>query len=175
MPKSMPKSLQKLLLAALLAAFAVTPSAFAGDPPDFSGTWVLDIDASDSPDEYLKAQGASLLERKAVSSMVVTLTIAQTPEKVTVNVSSAVKSDLQEQVMDNTVRTETTDTGPAQVKHYWTDEGAMTSVMSVANKDGEPVTQVTTRTLSGATMTQVISVTKADGTSVSMNRIFRKQ
>jgi len=170
------KSLRNLALAlALLAATFAAPGAFAGDPPDYSGTWVLDIDASDSPDEYMKAQGASLLERKAVANIVVTLTIAQTPEKVSVNVSSAVKTELQEQVMDNTVRTQTTDTGPAQVKHYWGDSGEMISVMSVANKDGEPITQVTSRTVSGATMTQVISVTKADGSSVSMNRIFRKQ
>jgi len=154
---------------------AVAPDAFAADPPDFSGTWVLDVDASDSPDDFLKLQGVSMLERKAVARIVVTLTIDQTPEKVSVGVSSAVKTETQEQVMDGTVRTQTTDTGPAQVKHYWSDEGAMITVMTAANKDGEPITQVTTRTLSGATMTQVISATAADGSSVSMNRTFRKQ
>lgn len=172
------KSLRKLaslapLLAVLLAVLSAPASA--GDPPDFTGTWVLDVDASDSPDDFLKMQGVSMLERKAVARIVVTLTIEQTPETVTVGVSSAVKTETQEQVMDGTVRTQTTDTGPAQVKHYWSDEGAMITVMSAANKNGEPITQVTTRTLNGATMTQVISATAADGSSVSMNRLFRKQ
>jgi hypothetical protein len=61
------------LLAILLMAAGLTP-ALAADPPNFSGTWVLNTD---------KGENLGM-----VSAIKETVTIAQTPEKMTLDFSS---------------------------------------------------------------------------------------
>jgi hypothetical protein len=54
------------------------------DKPDFSGTWILDHNASTSLDPLMKRIGAGLLEREYAGSAKLKATIHQTEEVITV-------------------------------------------------------------------------------------------
>ena len=54
------------------------------DKPDFSGTWILDLEASTSLDPLMERIGASLLERKSAGSAKLKATIQQTDQVITV-------------------------------------------------------------------------------------------
>ncbi|HZC34912.1 MAG TPA: hypothetical protein VE242_04825 [Chthoniobacterales bacterium] len=58
---------------------------------DFSGTWVLDLKASSSPEPILKRLGASWIERTLGSSVQLESTYIQTPSMLTAG-RSTVKS-----------------------------------------------------------------------------------
>jgi hypothetical protein len=69
----------------LIAASAVLLSVSqAFGLADFSGTWVLDIRSSGSPDPILKRLGASWVERQFGGSLQLEATYAQTPNSLTV-------------------------------------------------------------------------------------------
>jgi hypothetical protein len=53
---------------------------------DFSGTWVLDLRAFNSPDQILKRLGASCVERQLGSSVQLESTYFQTPHLLTVHI-----------------------------------------------------------------------------------------
>ena len=77
----------------VLGALALAPApAAAVDHPDFSGTFKLDLKASDSLDEMLKAQGASWVERKAAGSVVVTQIVRHRGDVVEMVVKSSLKT-----------------------------------------------------------------------------------
>ena len=58
----------------------------AGWAADYSGTWILDLSASDSLEPLLQAPGVSLIQRKAAANMAVTQQITQTGDKLTFKV-----------------------------------------------------------------------------------------
>jgi hypothetical protein len=85
----------KHLLLRLLAALACigifglpqTSAALQPDPsdkPDFNGTWILDLESSNSLDPLMERIGASLLERKSAGAAKLKATIQQSEEVITV-------------------------------------------------------------------------------------------
>ncbi len=154
---------------ALLALTVSTPSFAA----DLSGTWTLDKKVSDSPNDILKAQGVSWVKRKAAAGLSVTLNIAQEGDAVTIETVTSANTRKETLQVDGETRTVERDQGSAEVRHEWKDD----ALVSTTKTSGEQeATVVSVRSLSddGATLTQRVTLTKADGTTTSMNRIFRK-
>jgi len=86
--------MKHLLLRSLdaLACFGVfglpqtsaAPQPEQPDIPDFSGTWILDLEASTLLDPLMERIGASLLERKSAGSAKLKATIQQTNQVIRV-------------------------------------------------------------------------------------------
>ena len=167
----MPKLLVSLfaLIGALLALTVATPSFAA----DLSGTWSLDKSASDSPDAFLKAQGVSWIKRKAAAGMDVVLNITQDGNAVTIETVTSAQTKKETIQVDGETRTVEGDKGAARVQHQWKSDTLVTT-MNTSGK--QEATIVTVRALSddGMTLTQSVTMTKADGTMVTMRRVFRK-
>lgn len=154
----------------LLCMLAVPATGLAAD---LSGTWVLDKKVSDSPNEILKAQGVSWAKRKAAAGLSVTLNIQQQGNAVTIETVTSAQTKEETIQVDGQTRTVTRDDGSADVKHEWKND----DLVSTTNTSGkQEATIVSVRSLSddGATLTQSVTITNADGTTARMNRIFRK-
>lgn len=165
----------RLLLIMLLCLWlGLTPRDGVASEPGMGGTWVVDLSASDSTEELLKAQGVNVILRTAARGMVVTQHITVGAETVSVTVESAIKSDTQDLRIDNAVRTIDSDRGPARVRHYWDDGGELVTVAITTVGDREERTTIR-RVLSadGATLTQRITFENGDG-KVVCSRIFRR-
>ncbi|MEO0606042.1 MAG: lipocalin/fatty-acid binding family protein [Myxococcota bacterium] len=137
---------------------------------DFSGTWVLDLSASDSPDELLKAQGVSWVKRKAAAKLDVTQNVKQDGDEVTIETVTSRKTKTTTLQVDGETRTVDGDRGKAEVTHAWDGEAL---VSTSTGPDGGSL--VTRRSLSddGRTLTQRVTLTSKDGSTVSIDRIFR--
>lgn len=164
--------MRKLLAATVLTALlAISSPAFAAD---FSGTWVLDLKASDSMEPILKARGVSWMKRKAVNGLKVTQTITQSGNQVTVETSASSKTRRTTMEVDGETRTVKNDQGSAEVRHAWDGEALVsTSTMELDKGEG---TVTTRRSLSedGQTLKQTITLKTADGTTHVVDRVFRK-
>jgi hypothetical protein len=66
------------------AVLLLVPHGFGST--DFSGTWVLDLCAANSPDQILKRLGASWVERQPGSSVQLESTCIQTPHFLTLHI-----------------------------------------------------------------------------------------
>jgi hypothetical protein len=73
------------LLLVIIGTFFLLVSGAAGST-DFSGTWVLDLCAANSPDQILKRLGASWVERQPGSSVQLESTYIQTPHFLTLHI-----------------------------------------------------------------------------------------
>ncbi|MEN0067311.1 MAG: lipocalin/fatty-acid binding family protein [Myxococcota bacterium] len=154
-------------MATLLTAFLLVVSpAWAAD---FTGTWVLDHSASDSPEELLKAQGMSMIKRKAVAKLDVTQKVTQEGNVMTFEVVTSKKTKTNTLHVDGEVRTVEGDRGSARVRHVWEGDDLVSTSIT------DETTIVTRRTLSdgGRTMTQRFTLTPKDGSTISINRVFR--
>ena len=70
-----------------LLLFSQTSAALNADqpnPPDFSGTWTLDLEASSSIDPLMKQIGASLLDRAYAALAKFRVNLRQTDDKLTI-------------------------------------------------------------------------------------------
>ncbi|MEC8422358.1 MAG: hypothetical protein VX000_01205 [Myxococcota bacterium] len=161
-----------LLLAAGLVL--TTTPAWAVNP-DMAGTWVLDLDASDSNQPLLKAQGVNLVVRTAARGMAVTQRITVTPDVVTIAVESALRNQTKRLITDNTVRRAAGESGTASVRHYWSEQDTLISVAETAT-DGVPGALTVRRSLSadGKTLNQQITLQQPNGTIVT-TRVFRRE
>ena len=72
----------RLLLATLITWLGLALSGLAS--VNFSGAWVLDLKASDSPEPMLKRMGVSALERKLAASTRLESTYSQSGNLLTV-------------------------------------------------------------------------------------------
>ncbi len=166
----MTRFLSALFLAACLGLTTAAPSWAA----DFSGTWSLDRDASDSPEPLLKAQGVGWMKRKAAAGMDVTQNITHQGDKLTIETVTSARTKTDTLQVDGETRTVEGDKGAAQVRHEWQGE-VLVSTSALQTKDG-PGTLVVHRKLSddGQTLEQRIALTLADGSTVEIARVFRK-
>jgi hypothetical protein len=81
--------LRSLAALACLGFFSLTQASAASqadqpDRPNFSGTWMLDLNASTSVEPLMKQIGASLLEQKCAAWITLIATIHQTEQVLTV-------------------------------------------------------------------------------------------
>lgn len=156
----------------VLVFTALTVVASPSFAADFSGTWVLDLKASDSLDELLKAQGVSWMKRKAIAGLKVTQTVSQTDNQVTIETSSSRGNRSQTLQVDGETREVEQDRGTAQVRHEWRGDDLQST--SELPKDGGVLTSVRSLSEDGKTLTQSLILKKSDGSTIEVARIFRR-
>ena len=149
------------------------------DKPDFSGTWVLDLAASESLDALLAAQGKSWPVRKLAGSMQVTQKITQTATTLTIEMEGALADRTEIMKLDGSWENKTAGTtGPGRTRTYWAPDGKNLVTESIVTlENGDNATMSAKRTLrdNGKTLVQRISLTLKDGNTLSANRILRKK
>lgn len=162
-----------LLLSATIAA-----GATAQGEVDFSGTWELDLDASDPVDDLLKAQGRSWLERKLAAKTKITQMIEQSAAEIRILVKSSVMDREEILRIDGTPMTRKTLKGETiTVTTRWSnDKKALLSETTVQTESG-PAKVVSKRTLEdgGKTMVVATAMTLRDGKVLGAKRIFRRK
>ena len=164
-------------IVAALFYLGIAGGVMASERPDFSGVWVLNLDKSDSVDAILKAQGRSWPERKIADSITVTQTITQTPELMTVHITSSVTDRVDRLKLDGTTETKETDRlGTVKTRTFWSDDGKiLTSVTTMTLSDGTKADMHAIRHLTpeGA-LRQDIELHLADGKILKAKRHLDK-
>ena len=153
-------------------------AAAAAGKTDFTGTWKLDLAASDSLDEMLAAQGASWVERKAAGSIVVTQKVAHRPEGIEVCVESSFKHACNLVKIGAGWEEKSGDKGKAKSRTDWSPDGkAVITTSEISLQDGKSAQLVVTRTLEdeGKTTVQLIELKIKDGKSCKARRVLRTQ
>ena len=169
--KSMIPRLLCIMMLCLWLGFA--PGEGAAAEPGMGGTWVVDLSASDSTEDLLRAQGVNAVLRTAARNMLVTQHIAVGSDTVSITVESAIKSDTQELRVDNALRTIDSDRGPTRVRHYWADGALVTVALTIVDGEEEETTIWRSLSADGATLTQRITFENGDG-KVVCSRVFRR-
>lgn len=159
----------------LCMGLGLSPAGAWAVNPQMTGTWVLDLEASDSNQPLLKAQGVNLVVRTAARGMAVTQRITVAADTVTVEVESSLRSQTKQLTTDNKVRSVSGEKGTAPVRHYWSDDDSLVSIAGT-RIDGIAGQMIVDRSLSadGKTLTQKITLEQPSGNIVT-NRVFRRQ
>jgi len=165
-----------LLTVVLLQAAPVA----ADEHPDFTGTWKLDLAASDSLDEMLKAQGASWLERKAAGSVVVTQKLKQKgADEYEVCMETSLGKNCNDLKIGVGWEEKANDKGKARARTDWSADGKalVTLTETTPAKEASPIEFRMTRTLQddGKTTVQLLELKGKDGKLCKARRILRKQ
>lgn len=175
------------VLAAWLVLSAAPPDVATPAPPvpaqaaakaDFSGTWKLDLAASDSLDEMLAAQGASWVERKAAGSVVVTQKVTPAPDGFEVCVETPVKNKCNPVRIGGGWEEKESEKGKVRSRTDWSADGkAVVTISEITLPDGKAARLDVTRTLEdgGKTTVQVIELKIKDGKAYKARRVLRKQ
>jgi hypothetical protein len=162
----------------VLGALALAPApAAAADRPDFSGTFKLDLKASDSLDEMLKAQGASWVERKAAGSVVVTQVVRHRGDVLEIEAKSSVKSRKQTIRIGAGWEEQETEMGKGRARTDWDADGkTLVTRVEVKSKKGESGEMTMRRSLAdeGQTTVQALELRGKDGKTYKARRILRR-
>ena len=165
------------LLAGLLCLGWLVPGFAA---VDLSGTWALDLKASDSPDPMTKRLGVSGIQRGLMDSAKLVSTYTQTPDELTI-VSRATGFSRTEQFrLDGQPENKTeAQTGPYTIRTSWAGDGKqLVSTSTFKTKDGKNATLRVTRRLTDGGKTLVLTQTlEVEGESppVVIHRLWRKK
>jgi hypothetical protein len=161
----------------VLGALALAPApAAAADRPDFSGTFKLDLKASDSLDEMLKAGGASWVERKAAASVVVTQIVRHRGDVVEIEAKSSLKSNKRAVRIGGGWEEQETEMGKGRARTDWDADGkTLVTRAEFKAKKGEGGALITRRSLvdDGQTTVQALELRK-DGKVYKARRILRR-
>jgi hypothetical protein len=165
----------------LFAAGAVLLSvSHAFGSTDFSGTWVLDLRASSSPDPILKRLGASWVERQLGGSLQLESTYIQTPHLLTVHIRGPAfrRTDLI-RINNQPETKEEARTGRYTIRTWWSGHGTqLVSAVSLRTKDLRDAQLTIVRELAdgGKTLilTGTLKITGESGTWM-VRRVWRKR
>ncbi len=151
-------------VATLLFLLAFSVSALA--TVNFSGTWTLDLKASDSPDSMMKRMGVSFIERKLAASTTLEATYHQTREVLTVSSRATGFSRVETFPLDG--RTEAKNEkqmGAYTVRTVWSkDHKELISTSHFTAKNGKNAELIVVRKLTNGGRTLVLAQTlKIDG------------
>ncbi len=139
------------LAAVLGMGLSTGGTALAGDHPDFSGVWLMDLDDPDSAPmaPILEAQGASWIERKAVDSVAVKQTITQTKDAITILAESTFRTTTEVIKLDGSVdERETERLGKVRAHSFWDKDGkTVVTEMHYKTADGKNAVWSTRRYL----------------------------
>jgi len=145
---------------------------------NFTGTWQLDLKASDSIDSLLKAQGKSRFERRIANSMEVTQNISHQQNSISIKMSSRAVDETHVFVLNkqwhplNTARM-----GTISAQSYYAEgnHGAIITEMKI-QANGKPALLSSTRTLSqdGNSMFLDLLLRLHDGSQYSSRRVFTR-
>jgi hypothetical protein len=168
----------RLLLAA--ASLVLLSSSYALGWTDFSGTWVLDLRASNSSDAMLKRLGVSWIERKLADSIELESIYTQTPSLLTVHTrgpafgrTELIRIDGEPETKDERM------TGPYTIQTDWIDrEIKLLSTISFRTKDRRDAQLTVVRELvdGGKTLllTQTLKVSDEAAPWI-VRRVWRKR
>jgi hypothetical protein len=140
----------RLFLATCIALVGLSLPGLAS--VDFSGTWVLDLKASDSPEAMLKRMGASALERKFAASTKLESTYRQSKNLLTINTRGPLFSRTEQLRLDGKPETKTEKrTGPYTIRNAWSHDGKeLISTSTFRTRDGKDAELTVTRKLADA-------------------------
>jgi hypothetical protein len=168
----------RLLLAA--ASLVLLSASYALGWTDFSGTWVLDLRASNSSDPLLKRLGVSWIERKLADSIELESIYTQTPSLLTIHTRGPAFGRTELIPIDGQAETkEERLTGPYTILTEWIDRGMkLLSTISFRTKDRRDAQLTVVRELAdgGNTLllTQTLKVNDESGPWIT-RRVWRKR
>ena len=161
----------------LFLALALAGGAAAADRPDFSGTFKLDLKASDSLDEMLKAQGASWVERKAAGAVVVTQTVRHRGDVIEIQAKSSFKTSKETIRIGAGWEERETELGKGRARTDWDADGkTLVTRVEVKPKKGDAAEFTIRRSLAdeGQTTVQALELRAKDGKTYKARRILRR-
>ena len=167
------------LLLVIIGLFFLLVSGAAGST-DFSGTWVLDLRSSSSPEPILKRLGASWVERTLGSSLQLQSTYTQTPHLLTVHLRGPAFNRTDVMRIDNKLETkEEPRTGRYTIRTFWSADGTqLISAVSLRTKDSRDAQFTIVRELADGgkalTLTGTLKITGESGT-YTVRRVWRKR
>jgi hypothetical protein len=173
----MARTLLSIGVVVLALAGGAPAGAAAADRPDFSGTFKLDLKASDSLDELLKAHGASWVERKAAASVVVTQIVRHRGDTIEIEAKSSLKSRKQTIRIGAGWEEQETEMGKGRARTDWAADGTtLVTRVEVKSKKGETGDLVMRRSLAdaGQTTVQAIELRGKDGKLYKARRLLRR-
>jgi hypothetical protein len=153
----------------------------AADPPNFSGTWTVDLNAPQSTpmEAMLEAQGATWIERKAVDSLSVTQVITQSKNTLTIKADTPMGARTQILYLDGRKQFQDTERmGKVELRNYWDKDGtAIVTVSKYATRNGQKAEWISRRYLQNNGRTMIIDheLTFDDGRKVTATRVLKKQ
>ena len=159
------------------AVLLLVPHGFGST--DFSGTWVLDLRAFNSPDQILKHLGASWVERQLGSSVQLESTYFQTPHLLTVHIRGPAfqRTDLI-RINNQPETKEEPRTGRYTIRTWWSGNGAqLVSAVSLRTKDSCDAQLTIVRELPDGAKTLILNGTlkmKGDSGTWVVRRVWRK-
>lgn len=147
----------RLFLATFIALLGLSVSGLAS--VDFSGTWVLDLKASDSPDAMLKRMGASALEQIFAASTKLESTYRQSMNLLTITTRGPFFSRTEQLRLDGAPETKTEKrTGPYTIRNVWSHHGQeLISISAFRTRDGKNAEYTVTRELADSGNTLVLT------------------
>ena len=147
----------RLFLATFIALLGLSVSGLAS--VDFSGTWVLDLKASDSPDAMLKRMGASALEQIFAASTKLESTYRQSMNLLTITTRGPFFSRTEQLRLDGAPETKTEKrTGPYTIRNVWSHHGKeLISISAFRTRDGKNAEYTVTRELADSGNTLVLT------------------
>lgn len=167
-----------LVLTILFIVYSFPCSTYANQV-DFSGSWELDSDASDSMDAIFNLQKISWLKKKFGAKLDAKSVIKQTSEGLSITFDNLAGKTTQHLYFDGKEHLTKNPAGhDARFSTTWSKDGkVLTSTGPSITKDGLNGTLTEVRTLSedNATMFLTISVKLPNGKSASVRRVFRKK
>jgi hypothetical protein len=168
----------RLFLATFIALLGLGLSGLAS--VNFTGTWVLDLKASDSPAPMLKRLGRSALERTLAGSTKLEATYRQSGNLLTITSRGPGFSRTEHLRLDGHPETKTEKmTGPYTMRTSWSHHGQeLISTNTFRTKDGKNAELIVTRKLADGGNTLVLSQTlKIEGERPEpvLRRIFRRK
>ncbi|NJK61712.1 MAG: hypothetical protein HC921_02625 [Synechococcaceae cyanobacterium SM2_3_1] len=145
---------------------------------DFTGTWHLDNEASDSFDEIMKAEGLNMIARNFAARLKVTQEIVQSDSHLTITARTKWGAHTTDASLNGETEIKTNRQGKEyRACHYWDPDGTtlITKVEST-HPDGRPIETIVRRFLEdgNATMVQQVELRYSTGEIYSARRIFRR-
>src|SRR5215469_2936518 len=147
----------RLFLATFITLLGFSVSGLAS--VDFSGTWVLDLKASDSPDPILKRMGASALELMFAGSTKLESTYRQSRNLLTITTRGPFFSRTEKLRLDGALETKTEKkTGSYTIRNVWSNHGkGLISTSAFRTRDDKNAELTVTRTLADGGNTLVLT------------------
>jgi hypothetical protein len=166
--------MRSLVLSQILL-FVLCLTAFAAG--DLSGSWVIDLKASDSPEAMMKRLGVGWIQRKLASSTKIEATYCFSPGLLTIDTRGPAFSRIEQIHLDGQPdrRTEKL-TGPYTIVSKWNPtENRLVSISTFETKDGRPGELTVVRMLADSGATLVLTQTlKVDGDQWVVRRVWRR-
>jgi hypothetical protein len=170
--------MMRLFLATFVTLLGFALSSFAS--VNFSGTWVLDLKASDSPEAMMKRMGVSALERKLAASTKLEGTYSQQGNLLTITTKGPGFSRTEHLCFDGHPETESEKrTGTYTIRTSWAHHGKeLISASTFRTKAGKNAELIVVRKLTDGGNTLVLSQTlkiQGEPQEPVLHRIWRRR